>query len=329
MLINLLFRKLKNFYYTNMLEHKVLVEIYKYNKVTKDELLDICNLNINYFETYSKLEKKDLSSSDKLFLVMTQDILNFLNLNRSSPVALNDIINDYYAGKDALDERCKYVYLEILKLEAVSEIVNSVLDINSYFHGNIIQYISGNISKLNIIEIISFDPVDTIRNKLIKLIPPTIYGEKKINKFKIENNKITIIYKNTQFIINCINPMAYDKCLFDFTIETIMVNVATGEIKDNEYAVYELYNRFLNPCSNLYEYNSSVVHKWNYTKERKYRNAFISISPKIIIKYFKYSEHYKSQKKLKRFMKNALMYNHKKFSGQQLLDMVEYFLKGY
>ena len=55
MFLNLLFSKLKNFYYKNMVKtHPTLMEVYKFNRVTKDELIQVCNISLEYFDVYDK-----------------------------------------------------------------------------------------------------------------------------------------------------------------------------------------------------------------------------------------------------------------------------------
>lgn len=328
MLLQELFCKLKNFYYKNLSEHKLLAAVYKFNRVTKDELIKACNVNIEFFELRAKSTQNGLNANEKFFILMTQDILGFLNSHKYEAMIIDDI-NTYNSAKALFSEVSFQAYTSIMNNETIAEVVNTLCYNNSYFHGDIIRFSEGMIKNLQKVEIIVYADAQDVKDKLDKLFPPRLDGEKKINTFRCVQTegkpiKFELKYKGVKFIIICLNQEIPLTDYFDFTVETILLHIGTGVIFDPYYALYDLDKKYLEPCKNIYDLGLG-----NFaTKADMYRWSCQTIDPYMITKYYKYSKHYKSRKKLKRFMRNAVIINHKKFNGQQLLAVFEYLMKG-
>ena len=325
MFLNLLFSKLKNFYYKNMVnEHPTLMEVYKFNRVTKDELIQVCNISLEYFDVY---DKEKISTNEKFFLVMIMDILGFLNSHKYQATVLENI-NIYNDAKHDFNERCMDIHNKALNINGVEEIVNIVCNSNSYFHGDLVRFTEGLITDLRRIDILIFDSLENISKKLdILFAKCDSDGEAYHYVFRSENKQqYEITYKGTKFFINVVDLSNFDTEYnieyFDYTVESILIHIGTGEVNDKYYAIYEIASKYLMPSTNIYK----PIHDRIVTTNYNYNHALLTIEPSMIIKYFKYSKHYKSTKKLKRFMRMALILNTGKFTGQQLLNMAEYLI---
>lgn len=328
MLLQELFCKLKNFYYKNLSEHQILAPIYKFNQITKDELISACNVNIEFFEMRAKSTQNGLNANEKFFLMLTQDILRFLSSHKYDAIIIDDI-NLYNSSKTLFSEVSFQAYTSLMNKEAISEVTNAICNDNSYFHGDIIRFSEGSIKDLQKVEIIVYENAQSVREKLDKLFPPRLEGEPKVNTFRCVQTdgkpiKFELKYKGVKFIIKCLNQEIPLKDYFDFTVETILLHIGTGVINDPYYAIYDLEKRYLEPCNNIYDLGLNKF----LTKADAYRWSCQTIDPYMITKFYKYSKYYKSRKKLKRFMRNAVIINHEKFNGQQLLDVFEYLIKG-
>lgn len=327
MFLNLLFSRLKNFYYKNMVnDHPTLKEVYKFNRVTKEELLEICNISSAYFEQYA-LNKETVGTNEKFFLVMVLDILGFLNSHKYQAIAVEDI-NIYNEAKHDFGERCLEIHNKLMDVNGVYDMVNIVCNSNSYFHGDVIRFTEGIIKNLNRIDILIFDTLENISLKLDTLFAKLDKDGDAYHYVFREDNKqqYEISFKGTKFFLNVVDLSNYDTVYdieyFDYTVESLMIHIGTGVLNDKFYSMFELASKYLIPGKDIYRPIFCSFATTNYN----YHLALNTIDTNMIIKFFKYSKHYKSKRKLKRFMRMAMMLNAQKFTGQQLLNMTEYLI---
>jgi hypothetical protein len=183
-MLEILFKHLKVFFYKSIdtKEHSGLLNIFSYNRVHNVEnLVIVCNTVADYYASKTNIYGYTPSSADKVFLMMIQEILEFIIKGTSSKKeSLIPDIDRYLYLMDNFKEKCIQPCLNVMHDTYVLDILNRLLkDTSSYFYRDIVLHAAGALESADRVDIIVFD---ADRDKLEKeMIALTSNSEYKFN----------------------------------------------------------------------------------------------------------------------------------------------------
>ena len=353
MFIKRIYKIFKNYYFNNLVNLHTSKEIHGFMVLEINYLCDlqyVLNQCIKHYSHVALNSNINLTSSEKVFLIMIQDFLSLIeerySLERKAKFIVMDICAEYQKNYNTFLLFAEPVISKIQQNEIVSDFLVNCADEQTYYAGDVIKLVVGEISDLKKIDLVMFNTdFDQQNSKIVLKIKnyiETIDGAHMIYKEK----ESKIIVKIGKVVINIIlNPDVYKTYLF--TIDTIMIRVSDGWVFDELLAMNDLYDKKLNVTLKWYmEVDDAIVdnrfsHDATYNHilqkqlcENKIPRAqlnilhqqFISVDD--VILFFKYSKLYDSKPKLKRFMKDTFNYkfNYGKFKDFNMLELIEYII---
>ena len=108
--------------------------------------------------------------------------------------------------------------------------------------------------------------------------------------------------------------------IYDFTFETILIDIFTFEIKDDLFNLLDIIDQLLKPIKDYW----STFGTFTYTGNRY--DAIFKLDKKVVLKYFKYAKNFKSKKKVQRFMREAFLRKYNQFTNVEMFNLTEYLL---
>ena len=324
-MLETLFKHLKIFFYKSIdtKEHSDLLYIFTYNRVHNVEnLIIVCNSIADYYASKTNIYGYIPSSADKVFLMMIQEILEFIiKRTTSKKESLIPDIDRYLYLMDNFKEKCIQPCLNVSSDTYVLNVLNRLLkDTKSYFYGDIVLHAAGALESSDRVDIIIFDADrEKLENEMLILTKNDEYkfnyahysGSNKSYKLDI-NGKI--IYLNLR---NSSDDIAK---IYDFTFETILIDVFTFEIKDDLFNLVDIYEQLLKPVKDYW----STFGTYHYAGNRY--DAMFKMNKKVVLKYFKYAKNFKSKKKVQRFMREAFLRKYDQFTRVEMFNLTEYLL---
>ena len=341
MFIQSITRDLQEYYFRNLVNlntSKDLIRIMKSDYIKANNttmfgfrhILDTITAHYSYVALELNLK---LSSAENVFLIMVQDVYSFLEEqytpHKKARIVVFQKLNDYQRDYNTFCMQAEPVLYKIMNDPIISNFFDNIANDQTYIYGEVIRLINGDIDNLEVIELRMYNMTSTKLKEKFEAYALTIESKCKIHIDVFDVAHITIGKRrfNVKFDIDLRQDVLY-------TIDQISINVSTMVVSDPFFAMSDLKNKIIR-TTYAFDALSDPLLTQHYmgtlkdaTNEQKVYLRKLYIKSQDVLKFFKYSKTYKSQKKIRKFMKDAfrLKVVKGKIQDYELLETLEYLI---